>query len=148
MISSATAIGPLLASFIIEYSSGGWRDYIWVCAALAGANLVAIYLLYPESNFSRPEIHVHHVPLASTWSAEPEGGKRDMMQIEDASRHHVSVVKKPWRSIWKPSAIITINHEVSLLEVSILPIKLLLRPSVLLAVYIYGTSLASQVILM
>ncbi|KAH7083974.1 MFS transporter [Paraphoma chrysanthemicola] len=147
LISSATAIGPLVASYIIEYSPGGWRDYVWVCAALAGANFVAIYLCYPESNFNRPEIHVTQVPISIAASAHMENGKGDMTQIEDASRHYVSVVKKPWGSIWKASAIITINEDASFLKLSMLPVKMLLRPSVLLAVYIYGTSLASQVIL-
>ncbi|KAF2032571.1 putative MFS transporter [Setomelanomma holmii] len=147
LISGATAIGPLCASFIVEYSRGGWVDFIWVCAALAGANIVAIYLLYPESNFTRPNVPVQHVPLPGTQSPGCEGEKGDMVRVEDASRHYVSVVKKPWMSIWKPSSIFTINRDVSLPKTFVLPLKMLARPSVLLAVYIYGTSLASQVIL-
>ena len=61
LVSSATSISPLLASFIVENSHGGWVDYMCVCTALAGANTPAIYLVYPESNFGRPADAVHQV---------------------------------------------------------------------------------------
>ncbi|KAH6852790.1 hypothetical protein AA0119_g11412 [Alternaria tenuissima] len=140
LVSSATAIGPLLASFIIQYSRGGWVDYIWVCAALAGANTLAIYLLYPESTFERPE---HHHPPASSATSDSE--KPAIQRVETTSWHGVSVVPKSWRSIW--TSLFSINHEVRVTELLYRPLAMLFKPAVMLAVFIYGTSLASQVIL-
>ncbi|KAF2801514.1 MFS transporter [Mytilinidion resinicola] len=140
LVSSSTAIGPLIASFIVQYSRGGWVDYVWVCAALAGVNTVGIYFLYPESNFNRPEESLHHV---SVTSGDDE--KVQVVRTETISRHRVSVVPKPWLSIW--TSVFTIDPEINILKVAFRPLKMLLRPSVLLATFIYGTSLASQIIL-
>jgi hypothetical protein len=114
---------------------------MWVCAALAGANTLAIYLLYPESTFKRPE---HHPPPASP--AESGSEKPEMARVETISQHRVSVVHKPWRSIWK--TLFSFNDEVKVTELFFRPLAMLLKPAVMLAVFIYGTSLASQVILM
>ncbi|KAF2496528.1 MFS transporter [Lophium mytilinum] len=140
LVSSATAIGPLVASFIVQYSRGGWVDYVWVCAALAGANTVAIYFLYPESNFNRPKEPLHRVSVTGE-----DADKVQVVKTETISRHRVSVVSKSWFSIW--TSVFTINREINILEVALRPLKMLLRPSVLLATFIYGTSLASQIIL-
>lgn len=146
LISSASAIGPLLASFIVQYSRGGWVDYVWVCAALAGANTAAIYLLYPESNFNRPEESPHPISTPGMHLAKVETEKGETVRTEAMSRHCVSVVEKPWMSIWK--TVISVDRDVNMLEVFVRPIIMLFRPSVLLAVFIYGTSLASQIIMM
>jgi hypothetical protein len=42
----------------------------------------------------------------------------------------------------------SINHEVRVTELLYRPLAMLFKPAVMLAVFIYGTSLASQVILM
>lgn len=78
--------------------------------------------------------------------AEDGTEKGEIVRTETVSWHRVSVVEKPWMSIWK--TFITVDHDVKILDVFIRPIVMLFRPSVLLAVFIYGTSLASQIILM
>lgn len=125
----------------MQYSRGGWVDYVWVCAALAGANTLAIYLLYPESNFRRPEQHLHTSPAISE-----DAGKGAVTRVETISRHRVIVVPKPWLSIW--TTLVSVDHEVKIMELLFRPLKMILQPAVILAVFIYGTSLASQVILM
>ncbi|KAH7357401.1 putative MFS transporter [Pyrenochaeta sp. MPI-SDFR-AT-0127] len=145
LASSATAIGPLLASFIIEYSRGGWVDYAWVCAALAGANTVAIYLLYPESNFNRVEVPMHEISTLEIQLRDNDAAKGITLRTETMSEHQVSVVEKPWTSIW--TAFVTVDEHAKILEVFIRPLMMLFKPSVFLAVYIYGTSLAAQIIL-
>jgi hypothetical protein len=56
------------------------------------------------------------------------------------------VVPKSWRSIW--TTLFSINHEVRVTELLLRPLEMLFKPAVMLAVFIYGTSLACQVILM
>jgi hypothetical protein len=114
---------------------------MWVCAALAGANTLAIYLLYPESTFERPE---HHLPPAGSATSDSE--KPAIRRVETNHWHGVSVVPKSWRSIW--TSLSSINHEVRVTELFFRPLAMLFKPAVMLAVFIYGTSLASQVILM
>ncbi|KAJ4310731.1 hypothetical protein N0V94_008305 [Neodidymelliopsis sp. IMI 364377] len=145
LVSTATAIGPLIASFMVQYSPGGWIDYVWVCAALAGANLVAIYLFYPESNFIRPETSSHPTEPGSQHGENLQAEKATIVRTDTISRHQVKVVPKPWMSIW--TSIITVNHDASLFEIFLRPLKMLLKPSILLAVFVYGTSLAAQIIL-
>lgn len=156
LISGATAIGPLIASFIVQYSPGGWRDYIWVCAALAGANLFAIFFLYPESNFHRPETHQEfsrpEVPVGRSQGNDVESEKSqagiedNIRRVDTLSRHRVDVVKKPWMSIW--TTFITVDEKISLMSAFTGPLVMLAKPAVLLATFLYGIALASQVIIM
>lgn len=146
LAASASAVGPLLASYIVEYSPGSWVDYVWVCAGLAGANAIAIYLFYPESNFCRLEELQRDDPTTATQVIKGETEKEGINRVDTLSRHQVNVIEMPWMRIW--STFVTIDHDLSILEVFVRPFLMLFRPAVLLAVYIYGTSLASQVILM
>lgn len=146
LIASATAIGPLLASFITQYSPGSWRDYVWVCAALAGANALAIYLVYPESNYQREEVTPNHISLLTERYTEHSSESGDMVRMNTNSWHYVKVVKKPWAKIW--SSFIIVDHNVNLLVAFWRPVQMLLRPAVLFAIFVYGTHLAAQIILM
>jgi hypothetical protein len=69
-----------------------------------------------------------------------------MTRVETVSKHRVSVVHKPWRSI--PKTLVTVDHEVKITELLLRPLTMLFKPAVMLAVFIYSTSLAYQVILM
>jgi ABC-type microcin C transport system permease subunit YejE len=147
LIAGATAVGPLVASFIVQYSQGGWVDYMWVCAALAGANTLAIFLFYPESNFNRPEeLHPINMEPAAQDSVGSDIQKTETVMAERISRYRVSIVPKSWLSIW--SSFITVNHTVNGFQVWWRPLIMFSKPCVLLAVFIYGTSLAAQIILM
>lgn len=119
---------------------------MWVCAGLAGVNIVAIYALYPESNFTRPDSTVHQISLVGTTINESDAEKSGIVQTETASWHHVKVVRKPWTSIW--TSFVLVDHDAHLFEVFVRPLFMLLHPSVLFAIFLYGTSLASQIILM
>lgn len=66
--------------------------------------------------------------------------------METISRHCVDEVPNAWLSIW--TSLVTIDHEVEMRELFFRPLKMLMQPAVLFAVFIYGTSLAAQVILM
>jgi hypothetical protein len=147
LIAGATAVGPLVASFIVQYSRGGWVDYMWVCAALAGANTLAIFLFYPESNFNRPEEpRPTNVEPADQDSVGSDIQKTETVRTETTSHYRVSVVPKSWLSIW--SSFITVDHTVNGFQVWWRPLTMFTKPCVLLAVFIYGTSLAAQIILM
>lgn len=76
-------------------------------------------------------------------------------QYDDSGKPHVSgveyvdsvdVVDKPLTSVW--TSLITVDHSVSLTQAFIRPLILLACPDVLFAIFVYGTSLASQIILM
>lgn len=162
LVSGATAIGPLCASFIVQYSPGGWIDYIWVCMALAGANCVGVFLFYPESNFRRPPDNSMPAGLESVLYAselskprdEQHGDTQASDQVGAGYAHEhtssqpnstVLVVPKSLRSIW--TTFFTMDHSASLLRAFVQPLLMLLQPPVLLAILVYGTSLASQIIL-
>lgn len=136
---------------MIQYSPGGWVDYVWVCAALAGCNLVLLYLLYPESNFDRPELPAQDtLPLPAAPGADDLERKPTVFAVEDHNRLErvdtVSVVDKPLTSVW--TSFITVDHSVSFFRIVLHPLILLLCPDVLYAIFVYGTALASQIILM
>jgi MFS family permease len=148
-VSSATAFGPLLASFIVEYSPGTWRDYVWVCVGLTGFNVLALFILYPESNYKRPA-YITTTTMMSDESGTNlhEGNKPVSLRTEDFNEDsdHVKAVQKPWKDIWCSFALI--DHSTSFLLTTCRPLIMLGCPDVLLAVYVYGTALAAQVILM
>ncbi|QKX63960.1 uncharacterized protein TRUGW13939_11132 [Talaromyces rugulosus] len=56
LISAGTAIGPLIAGFMVQSTAQTWRSYFWLCVGLAAANLALLFFFYPESNFRRPEL--------------------------------------------------------------------------------------------
>ncbi|KAF2999652.1 hypothetical protein E8E13_000105 [Curvularia kusanoi] len=145
LISSATALGPIVASFVVQYSGRAWVDYMWVCAALAGVNMIAIFLLYPESNFHRPEPELQQTAVTVAPLESHSGKEGETLHMEGISVHTVSVVRRSWTSIWK--TFITADSSVTIREILFRPLFMLPKPSVMLAIYLYGTSLASQIIL-
>lgn len=147
LITSSTAIGPLIASFVVQYSSNTWRTFIWACAALAGANVVAVFLFFPESNFQRP---VDAIPGERTViQTEPhtvEKGNAEHLEDIVEGVWDVDVVPKPFTTIWRTG--VTTNPSVNLLKVALRPFIMVCCPDVILAVFMYGTALAAQVTLM
>jgi hypothetical protein len=118
---------------------------VWVCAALAGANALAIYIVYPESNYEREEVSPNHVSLTNGQSREASTENGEIFRTDTVSWHHVKVVKKPWSKTL--SSFITVDHNVNILVAFARPVRMLLRPAVLFAIFIYGTHLAAQIIL-
>ncbi len=131
---------------MVRYSPNGYIDWMWVSAALAGFNLVMLFLFYPESNYHRPD--TDGAPLAL-----PQSAKLEASEIEDAhettQRSDIRtdyVVDKPLASVW--TSYITVDHSVGFFRICIRPLILLLCPDVLFATLLYGVTLAAQLILM
>jgi MFS family permease len=151
LITTATAIGPILASFIVQYDSNTWRTFNWVCTGLAAATVVAVFFCYPESNFERP---IDTVPgertiiEIETKGESPDQEKGSTTHREDVIQGVWSVdsVPKPLSSIWKQGW--SINPSVNLGKAFVRPLILACCPDVILAVYVFGVSLSAQVVLM
>jgi len=147
---------------MVQYSPGTWRDFVWVSAALAGFNLILLILFYPESNFRRPPLPTGHGQ--SSINSQDQGdlhrsesiieGKslesRAEMQNPAITDHnnvqHVNHINVPWRSIWFSFA--KLDRSVNLFKAFLHPFVFLAYPQVVWAIFVYGASLASQVILM
>lgn len=153
LISSGTAVGPLVGGFIVEGGPGKWRDFVWLCAALAGIDLLGIFFLYPESSFTRPPVSA--TPLSSTKdvghkSTDEAVGTCDV--IENPSHtgqntHQYSwVVELSYPKVW--TSFYRVNPLVNLTKAFILPVLFLLSVPVVWTVFLYGGSLASQIIMM
>lgn len=152
LISSGTAVGPLVGGFIVEGGPGKWRDFVWLCAALAGIDLLGIFFLYPESSFTRPPVSA--TPLSSTKdvghkSTDEAVGTCDV--IENPSHtgqntHQYSwVVELSYPKVW--TSFYRVNPLVNLTKAFILPVLFLLSVPVVWTVFLYGGSLASQIIM-
>ncbi|KAH6983965.1 MFS transporter [Ilyonectria destructans] len=153
LISAGSAVGPLVAGFMVEYSPGAWRDFVWLCAALAGFDLLAIFFLYPESSFSRPH---PAVPSPTSDSVLPPDDTKatelgpSASNVEDAQGPQVRenedfVVKFSYRQV--VTSFFHINESLSLSKAFSMPFVFLPSLIVLWVVFLYGSALASLVIL-
>ncbi|SPO07008.1 related to MFS transporter [Cephalotrichum gorgonifer] len=149
LISGSSAMGPLIASFVVQYSTGGWIDFAWVCMALSGLNLVLLWLFYPESNFHRPEAEVTgEVSEVAPVAQKPTTLELDSIEANNSGVERivtVDTVPTKWMNVW--TSLITVDGSVNILKVGFRPLVLLLCPDVLFATFLYGTALASQIIL-
>ncbi|KAM6504577.1 hypothetical protein FSOLCH5_015319 [Fusarium solani] len=152
-ISSGSAVGPLVGGFMVEDSPHGWRDLVWLCAAIAGFDLLAIFFFYPESSFNRP-------PLPDTQSTSHNITERDPSKENmEGSAHGVETIAESlearegstsptlvsWRGIW--TSFVHYNPLVSLPRAFVIPFVFLGCGQVLWMVLLYGSALASQVTL-
>ncbi|KAJ4253434.1 hypothetical protein NW762_010592 [Fusarium torreyae] len=152
-ISSGSAVGPLIGGFMVENGSQGWRNFVWLCAAIAGFDLFAIFIFYPESSFNRPPLL--DTQSESLGSTDGDPSKRNMEGLahgietitKSSGACQRSTIPAPvsWRGIWKT----TIHHnpQVSLPRAFLIPFMFLGCGQVLWLVLLYGSALASQVIL-
>lgn len=154
---SSTALGPLIAGYIVQYSAGTWRDYVWVSAALAGFNLILLILLYPESNFHRPHVEFGDHSATSRTDRGLDKGEELASHLDSTMEkgddgvtghgiQHVDHIHVPWKSIW--FSLFKVDHQVSFVTVAIRPLMSLIHPAVVWGVFVYGVALAAQVILM
>lgn len=151
LTSSATAIGPIVAGFVIPDTVDTWRNFTWVCTALARANLILIFLAYPESTYHRTADQIAAVTLQSMENNDPNKLHRDASHVESLSTipqgiQHVEHVDIHWRKVW--FSLPRYDSETSFPKAFLRPFTSLLYPRVLWAVFVYGTCLASQIILM
>jgi hypothetical protein len=127
-----------------------WRNFVWVCAALAGLDLFLIFLVYPESSFVRPEIGAPGERRDSTQKEELDGASQVIEtrseKIGLGQQQHGDTVKvsfpKVWMSFWHR------NPMVNLPRAFMLPFVFLGCVPVLWTILVYGGVLASQIIVM
>lgn len=128
----------------MQYSPETWRTFAWVCAALSGFNLLAVFFLYPESSFVRP-VH-YEVSVAPEEKITDKEAHVECLPRTDVGLLHVDPVPMQWSKIWR--TIWTVNENVDLIRAFCQPFVFLLYPHVLWTVFMYGCSLAGQIILM
>ncbi|KAI1450434.1 MFS transporter [Annulohypoxylon stygium] len=155
LISSGSAIGPLIGGFMVQSSPETWRDFSRVCAAIAGFDLVAIFFLYPESSFNRPPVPATHHPLAQEKvvnehkeeddNSDNVENARGRLQVNHGNDSKDWVVSISYRQAWTSG--FQINKRVNSLKAFGVPFIFLLSPLVIWAVFLYGCSLAAQIIM-
>ncbi|KAH6953983.1 putative MFS transporter [Ilyonectria sp. MPI-CAGE-AT-0026] len=153
LISAGSAVGPLIGGFMVEYSPGTWRDFCWLCAALAGFDLLAIYFLYPESSFTRPHPTVP-TPAADSVSTPDDEKTAEQgaiaTNLENAQGHQVEenedfVVEFSYRQV--ATSFLHVNKSLSLFKAFAMPFAFLPSLIVLWVVFLYGSALASLTVL-
>lgn len=92
LISSGSSIGPLVSSLMVQYLPTSWRAFMWLCFALAVADIGLMLFLFPESNFRRPEWDVPAIQLEVTET------KAAQEMVEHASPEVVYTVHRPHSS--------------------------------------------------
>lgn len=139
---------------MVESSPGTWRDYIWLCAAVAGFDLIMLFFFYPESSFTRPplpsqESSVHN-NAENANSKENIDGMGQRIKTGSESIHSAEAPYTPitvsWKEIW--TSFIRYNPNVSLWRAFVIPFVFLASGQVLWLIFLYGCALASQVTLM
>lgn len=132
--------------------TNSWRDFVWFTAALAGFNLLVLFLAFPEPNFTRPSVlqavHLTETDKDDIKHVENEKSANGLIS-EPAALHGVQTVdisNPSWMrtlsTTWK------VNHEVNLVKTFLHPLVFLTYPSVVWAIFLYGVSLSPQIILM
>lgn len=135
---------------MVESTPGTWRDFTWLCAAIAGFDFVAIFLFFTETSFVRPPL-----PDSPALSSNQDDTSVAKEEIDGASNvagqtEHLESDNGPvsvsWGKIW--TSFIHYNPVVSLPRAFVIPFLFLGCIPVLWATLVYGAALASQVILM
>ncbi|KAJ5813309.1 Major facilitator superfamily domain general substrate transporter [Penicillium pulvis] len=146
MISGGSAIGPLIAGFMVQFTAQTWRSYFWLCVGLAVANLALLVFFCPESNFRRPEFENDRELELVSARDEEAAEKSDSSFVENvsASSPRYTITLLPFK---KRLSLIRYDTSIHFLKALIEPLRLLRHPSVLWAIYAYGCSLSPQIIL-
>lgn len=132
---------------MVQYSPGTWRDFVWLSAAIAGLNLVLLILFYPESNFHRPHDE-SSTQARNSSEGDAEKGTTEHIRERETSHgvQHIDHVQVPWTSIW--FSFFTVDKTVNIFKTAVKPLAFLAIPNVLWAVFVYGTALSAQIIMM
>jgi heme exporter protein D len=129
---------------MVEYASGTWRSYVWLCFALASFNIVLLVFLFPESTFKRPE-------PSQAQELQPVAEQKETTSsfIENASaaapEDSYTTHTPPFKGVLRP---FHYNKDASFFKAVISPLKLLVHPSVCWGIFTYGISLSPQIIMM
>ncbi|KAJ5605339.1 hypothetical protein N7510_010493 [Penicillium lagena] len=150
LISGGSAVGPLIAGFMTTLTADTWRSFLWLCCGLAIFNLILIFFLFPESNFSRPELDLttNQLETLQNRTRFKEGKPEeefceDTKSVRSASDDY-TIYTPSAREILPP---VSYDRDVNLLKAMIDPLKLLVHPSVLWGIFTYTITLSPQVIL-
>ncbi|OQD88300.1 hypothetical protein PENANT_c004G03769 [Penicillium antarcticum] len=145
-ISGGTAIGPLIAGFMVQYAAQTWRSYFWLCVALAAANLVLLFFFCPESNFRRTDHELHDHIETQAIRVEKLAGKSNSSLVENVATNSpgYSIHLLPFK---ERLSLTRYDTSISFLKTAVDPLLLLRHPSVLWAIYAYGCSLSPQIIM-
>ncbi|KAH1547842.1 hypothetical protein KXX57_002236 [Aspergillus fumigatus] len=121
------------------YLPTSWRAFMWLCFALAVADIGLMLFLFPESNFRRPEWDVPAIQLEVTET------KAAQEMVEHASPEVVYTVHRPpFVDIIVP---VRLDRELNLFRAIVMPLRLLTRPAVIWVILLYGCALSPQIIL-
>lgn len=150
MTAGATAIGPLIASFMVAYLPGTWSDFSWLCMALAFFCFWMMFFFFPESNFHRPSDPLDQSGHSQDAS-QGEGLKDEPSSIhkeagaEATAVQHVDHVEIDWVKVY--TSFIHYDHSLKLSTAILRPICFIALPPVTWTIFMFGSSLAAQVIL-
>ncbi|OJJ65701.1 hypothetical protein ASPBRDRAFT_139532 [Aspergillus brasiliensis CBS 101740] len=139
LISGGSAIGPLVNSLMVQYLPTSWRAFMWVCFALAVADIGLMLFLCPESNFRRPE---WDMPAIEPEATETKAARE---MVEHAAPEDVYTVHRP--SLVDIIVPVRLDRELNLFWAMVAPLRLLTRPAVIWVILLYGCALSPQIIL-
>lgn len=163
-------MGPLVAGYIGEASKETWRAFQWFAAALAGLNLVVVFLAFPETSYRRPEgdyesdIRLEQVDqLVHDLQEDSKAVKPEIMHMEyngvdqeqgiearpadvSASRTHYTIITPSWSEIW--TSLPLLDRDVVFWRVMLRPVVFTASPIVVWGIYLYGIHLGTQIVVM
>ncbi|RAQ65988.1 MFS transporter [Aspergillus flavus] len=143
LISGGTAIGPLVNSLMVQYLSSTWRAFMWLCFALAVADIFLIFFMCPESNFRRPEWDLTSPSGLDTAEAEKKNGANDIF-FENVPPEAGYTVRQP--SLADMIVPIRVDRDLNFFQAMVAPLRGLTRPAVIWVVLLYGCALSPQII--
>ncbi|KAJ5246777.1 Major facilitator superfamily domain general substrate transporter [Penicillium chermesinum] len=146
LISCGTAVGPLVAGFMVQYTAQTWRSYFWLCVGLAAANLVLLFFFCPESNFRRPNYEPDTQMEVHAIDDEKLAGESSSSFVENVSGSSLgyTVHLLPLK---ERLYLVRYDASISFWRTFVEPLRLLRYPSVLWTIYTYGCALSPQIIL-
>ncbi|KAJ5715367.1 uncharacterized protein N7483_012548 [Penicillium malachiteum] len=134
LISGGSAIGPLIAGFMTTELADTWRSFMCLCCGAGGLNFFLIFSLYPESNFTRPELDLTTDQLEmmrnrESFKANENIPKEELCEDVKAvplEQHDYTIHNPSFREILP---LVSYNTDVNFLKVMFEPLKLLIHPS-------------------
>ncbi|KAH7039586.1 MFS transporter [Microdochium trichocladiopsis] len=154
MTSGATAVGPLVASFMVGYLPGTWVDFSWLCMALAFFCFLCMFFFYPESNFIRlretqiQARRIHDAPHDEAAKDETTSNHQETSAEKPTEQgvQHLDHIDIDWPKVW--TSLVHYDNSLKLSIAILRPIAFVALPPVLWAILIYGSALAAQIILL
>ncbi|KAJ5683399.1 hypothetical protein N7462_006564 [Penicillium macrosclerotiorum] len=153
LISGGSAVGPLIAGFMTSALSDTWHSFMWLCCGVAVFSFLLMFSLFPESNFTRPELDLTIDQLETLHNREAYKEDEAQMPKEElceevnqvsSTPDGYNIYTPPLREILSP---IAYNAEVNFLNAMIDPLRLLAHPSVCWGIFTYAITLSPQLIL-